>query len=69
MVDGAEGCMKPVLPLEIYVDAQSAYSDITAEQVKMLAERHITHNGYENCWIEPSYEYYGGSTRETVVQT
>ena len=48
MVDGAEGCLPPTLPLEACVDAQSVYSGITAQQVKIPAERHTL---YHAQWI------------------
>eukprot|EP00959_Pyramimonas_sp_CCMP1952_P102396 2142018-Pyramimonas_sp.AAC.1 len=39
MVDGADNCLLPMLPLEACVDVQSAFSGIAAEQVNMPAER------------------------------
>ncbi|CAK0867548.1 unnamed protein product [Prorocentrum cordatum] len=48
MVDGAEGCMVPALPLEACVDAQSVFSGITAEQVRIPEERHTL---YHAQWV------------------
>ena len=48
MVDGYEDCVKPAIPLEACVDAQSAFTRITAEQVRIPAERHTL---YHAQWV------------------
>ena len=48
MVDGVENCEKPAIDLEACVDAQSVFSGITAEQVRIPAERHTL---YHAQWI------------------
>ena len=48
MVDGSEASIKPAIDLEACVDAQSVFSGITAEQVRIPAERHTL---YHAQWI------------------
>ena len=48
MVDGVEGRVEPAEPPEACVDAQSVFSGITAESVRMPAERHTL---YHAQWI------------------
>eukprot|EP00959_Pyramimonas_sp_CCMP1952_P079149 1654453-Pyramimonas_sp.AAC.1 len=53
MVDGSEAGIKPAIDLEGCVDAQSMFSGITAEQVRIPAERHTL---YHAKWIRELLE-------------
>ena len=48
MVDGCEGALAPPIELHACVDAQSVFAGITAEAVRMPAERHTL---YHAQWI------------------